>query len=224
MKQLAYPYYRVSTRRQGLSGLGLSAQRKAVEDYARLHHLQIGKAYIEIESGRKSKRTVLAKVLRTCERNNGLLLIAKLDRLSRNVAFISALMESGIRFKAVDIPEADRFLLHILAAVAEREVIATSTRTKEALQAAKKKGIVLGRFVKTTLARRNSLAARRFALKHRLLLYQLQKEGFTTIRSITKELNRRGVPTYHASKHKWHIATVHHLLKIINQRTSITNI
>ena len=224
MKHTAYPYYRVSTKRQGLSGLGLSAQRRAVEEYARQHGLKIGKAYLEIESGRKSKRPVLAKVLRTCERNNGLLLIAKLDRLSRNVAFISSLMESKIQFRAVDIPQADEFLLHILAAVAEREAIATSTRTREALKAAKKKGIVLGYFAKTTLAKRNSLAARRFALRHRLLFYQLEKEGFTTVRSVTKELNRRGVPTYYAGKHKWHIATVHQVMKTIKRNKSITNI
>lgn len=137
-------YLRVSTRRQGQSGLGLEAQRAAV--HAQLDNLhQLLGEYVDVESGAKDKnRPQLQLALADCKARKATLIIAKLDRLARNVAFISALMESKVDFIACDMPTANKFQLHIMAAVAEQEHDAISARTKEALAQAKKNGRVLG--------------------------------------------------------------------------------
>ena len=136
-------YIRVSTARQGRSGLGLDAQREAI----RLHigAGKIAAEFVEIESGKSAdNRPQLAAALAACKLRGATLVIAKLDRLSRNVAFIATMMDSGVDFVAVDFPQANRLTLHILAAVAEHEREAISARTIAALAAAKRRGIVLG--------------------------------------------------------------------------------
>ena len=137
-------YFRVSTDKQGKSGLGLDAQRKAVEDYLNGGTWSLIGEFTEVESGKRNQRPELVKALAACKRQKAKLVIAKLDRLSRNLAFIATLMDSGVEFIAVDNPHANKLTVHILAAVAqhEREVIAQ--RTKDALQAAKARGVVLG--------------------------------------------------------------------------------
>jgi len=140
----AIAYYRVSTERQGASGLGLQAQRKAVADYLASVGATLLEEYTEIESGKRNDRPVLAKALAACRRHKAKLVIAKLDRLARNVHFISGLMESKVEFAACDFPAAGRFMLHVLAAVAEHEAAMISKRTKEGLAAAKARGVVLG--------------------------------------------------------------------------------
>src|SRR4051812_30379048 len=137
-------YYRVSTAKQGASGLGLEAQREAVAGYLNGGDWQLAAEFTEVESGRKNDRPELAKALAMCRRIGATLIIAKLDRLARNVAFVSNLMESGVEFTAVDFPTANRLTIHILAAVAEHEAAMTSTRTKAALAAAKARGVKLG--------------------------------------------------------------------------------
>src|SRR5215204_4097354 len=137
-------YLRVSTDRQGRSGLGLEAQRKAVEDYLNGGHWRLAAEVVEIESGKRNDRPKLAEALRLCRLHGAVLIIAKLDRLARNVAFISNLMESGVEFTAVDFPQANRLTVHILAAVAEHEREMISQRTKAALAAAKARGKRLG--------------------------------------------------------------------------------
>lgn len=137
-------YIRVSTVRQGNSGLGLSAQRAAVKDFCKQHGMAMVREFQEVESGRKNDRAVLREAIAYAKRTKALLLIAKLDRLARNVHFISGLMESGVEFRACDVPEANRLLLHIMAAVAENEARAISERTRVALQAAKERGTALG--------------------------------------------------------------------------------
>lgn len=138
-------YYRVSTEKQGKSGLGLEAQRDAV-----IRHVQsvgaklIAPPYTEIESGKRSDRPELTKALAACRARGATLIVAKLDRLSRNVAFLSALMESKVEFVCADNPHATRFTVHILAAVAEHEREMISTRTRAALARAKARGTVLG--------------------------------------------------------------------------------
>ena len=129
-------YFRVSTSRQGESGLGLEAQRQAVSDYLAGGRRELVGEHTEIESGKRNDRPELLKALDACRKQKAKLIIAKLDRLARNVAFIANLMESGVDFVAVDFPQANRLTIHILAAVAEHEREMISERTKAALQAA----------------------------------------------------------------------------------------
>lgn len=139
-------YYRVSTHRQGASGLGLDAQRETVRQYLWGTGSVVAGDFVEIESGRKpdAGRPELRKALALAKANGATLLVAKLDRLSRSVAFVSALMESGVKFTACDMPEASELTIHILAAVAEHEAKRISQRTKDALAAARARGVVLG--------------------------------------------------------------------------------
>jgi DNA invertase Pin-like site-specific DNA recombinase len=137
-------YYRVSTEQQGRSGLGLEAQESAVQSYARQIGGRIVASYTEVESGKRSDRPELAKALAHARRSKATLTVAKLDRLSRNVAFLSRVLESGCDFAAADMPSANKFMLHVMAAVAEHEAKAISDRTKAALGAAKARGALLG--------------------------------------------------------------------------------
>lgn len=137
-------YLRVSTRKQGASGLGLEAQRAAVAEYAKREGLRVVAEYVEVESGKKASRPELARAMSHCRAAKACLVVAKLDRLARNVAFLSALMEAGLDFVALDNEHANKFTLHVLAAVAEQEARATSERTKAALAAAKRRGVLLG--------------------------------------------------------------------------------
>src|SRR5712675_1546426 len=137
-------YLRVSTEKQGLSGLGIDAQRKAIEDYLNGGRWELLAEHVEIESGKRSDRPELAKALAQSKATGATLVIAKLDRLARNVAFISNLMESGVDFVAADMPQANRLTVHVLAAIAEHEAAAISARTKAALARAKARGTRLG--------------------------------------------------------------------------------
>lgn len=128
-------YFRVSTDRQGRSGLGLDAQREAVKSYV-AGHGSIAEEFTEVESGKRNERPQLALALTACRRQSAVLVIARLDRLARNLAFIANLMESGVDFVAVDMPQANHLTMHILAAVAEDEGKRISTRTRDALAAA----------------------------------------------------------------------------------------
>lgn len=137
-------YFRVSTKRQGESGLGLEGQQVAVEGHARQAGIPIVARYTEIETGKRADRPELARALAHARRSKATLVVAKLDRLARNVAFTSALMRSGVDFTACDNPHANKLTIHILAAVAEDEAERISQRTKAALAAAKARGKLLG--------------------------------------------------------------------------------
>lgn len=137
-------YLRVSTGQQQASGLGLEAQKAAIDKHTALAHLQVVESFTETESGRNNARPQLKRALAACRRHRAVLIVGKLDRLARNVAFISALMESGVEFVACDMPEANKLTLHIMAAMAEHEAEMISVRTKAALMAAKARGTVLG--------------------------------------------------------------------------------
>ena len=144
MGQKLIAYYRVSTAKQGASGLGLEGQVAAVAEYARATGGGVLRAYTEVETGKRSDRPELGRALADCKRSKAVLVIAKLDRLARNVHFLSGLMEAGAEFVAVDMPSANRLTLHIMAAVAEDEAKRISERTKAALTAYKARGGVLG--------------------------------------------------------------------------------
>jgi DNA invertase Pin-like site-specific DNA recombinase len=205
-------YYRVSTDKQGKSGLGLEAQRQAVAAFVTQRGAILSE-HTEIESGRKSDRPQLLQALAQCRRQKATLLIARLDRLARNVAFISNLMESRVDFLAVDMPEANRLTIHILAAVAEHERELISQRTKAALQVAKARGAKLGNPnpLPASLKARQVLAAQT-AQRHatvRPLILDLQQHGLS-LRAIAQELNRRRVPT--ARGGLWYATSVKNVL------------
>lgn len=141
---VAVAYYRVSTERQGRSGLGLEAQQAAVEAFCAQHGLALDQAFTEVESGKRSDRPQLAKAFAKARRVRGVVLIAKLDRLARDVHFISGLIKQGTPFICVDAANDDTFVLHIKASMAEEEAQKISARTKAALAAAKARGVKLG--------------------------------------------------------------------------------
>lgn len=137
-------YYRVSTERQGRSGLGLEAQQRAVENYLNGGRWSVVSTFLEVESGKNDNRPKLQEALAACRVHNATLLIAKLDRLSRDAHFLLGLQKAGVRFVAVDMPHADNFTVGILAMVAQKEREMISQRTKDALAAAKARGVKLG--------------------------------------------------------------------------------
>src|SRR6202045_4658165 len=137
-------YFRVSTERQGKSGLGLEAQRESVMNYLDGGRWTLVAEFTEIESGKRNDRPELERTLAACKKQKAKLVIAKLDRLSRNLAFIATLTDSGVEFVAVDNPHANKLTIHILAAVAQHEREIISARTSAALKAAKARGKLLG--------------------------------------------------------------------------------
>ena len=196
-------YLRVSTAKQGASGLGLEAQRKAVEDYLNGGRWKLIAECVEVESGKKSDRPKLAEALRLCRLHGATLIVAKLDRLARNVAFLSNLMEAGVEFVAVDFPTANRLTVHILAAVAEHEAAMISRRTKDALAAAKARGVKLGGHrgtVPPKIAAERSLKARQATAEARAadlepIITELKAGGVASLNAMARALTEKGVPT-----------------------------
>lgn len=196
-------YYRVSTEEQGRSGLGIEAQQKAVRSYLNGGSWELVTELTEIESGKNSDRPKLQEALRLCRLYKATLIIARLDRLSRNVAFIANLMEGDVDFVAVDNPQVNRFTLHILAAVAEEERRLISERTKAALAAAKARGVRLGapegasNLKNCDAGRSRSAAIRSQKARERAkalspILAELQG---LSLNAKARELNRRGILT-----------------------------
>lgn len=177
-----------------MSGLGLDAQREAVGSYLAGNTGELLEEFIEVESGAKSTRPILDDALALCRREKAVLVIAKLDRLARSVAFISQLMETRVEFVACDAPYANRLMLHILSAFAEHEREQISVRTKAALAAAKARGVKLG-VNGSVLARQNKKAADEFAEGHRMHFESLFSSRDRTYSSAAMELNRLGIPT-----------------------------
>jgi len=195
-------YFRVSTQRQGRSGLGLEAQRQLVADCVQRLGGRIVAEFQEVESGKRhDNRPELKKALVHARRVRGTLIVAKLDRLARNVAFVSALLDTpGVEFKAADFPDASRMMLQLLAVFAEYEREMISKRTTEALAARRARGHRLGNA--RNLNRGNSPAAslnraRAYAEAERLrpVIASIRESGRTTVRAICAELNARGYQT-----------------------------
>jgi len=192
-------YFRVSTDKQGRSGLGFEAQRHAVDQFLNGGSWSLIGEFIEVESGKRNKRPELEKALAVCKRQKAKLVIAKLDRLSRNLAFIATLMDSGVEFVAVDNPHANKLTVHILAAVAQHEREMIAQRTKDALQAAKARGVVLGN-PKLDAVRDRAVAsvkadADRFAKNVAPIIREIQSTGVASHRAIARSLNSRGIAT-----------------------------
>lgn len=198
MKYIAY--YRVSTDKQGESGLGLEAQRNDVRRFIQPENIDI--ELTEIESGKKAQRPVLNEAIELCRKHGATLLIAKLDRLARNVSFVSTLMNSGIKFIAVDMPSATELTIHIYSAIAEDEAKRISKRTKDALAVKKAQGIKLGSPQNLTNASRE-LAIKSIKskavnnennIRAKAMINLLKGQGFT-LQTIANKLNESGFKT-----------------------------
>jgi DNA invertase Pin-like site-specific DNA recombinase len=211
MKLIAY--YRVSTRRQGNSGLGLEAQQDAVRAYARSIGATIVATFTEVESGRKSARPQLAAAIASARRNGATLCIAKLDRLARNLAFVVNLMEAKVPFVACDNPHATPLTIHIFAAIAEDEAKRISDRIKAALAVAKRRGTQLGGPDPAAAARRgtkaNVKAAAAHAAEARPLAEKKRQAGWS-LEQIAAHLTGKGLTTRRGKA--WTPTAVHRLL------------
>jgi len=196
-------YYRVSTSRQGRSGLGLEAQKRAVAEYLDGGDWKIVGEFTEVESGKRADRPELAKALAVCRLHGARLVIAKLDRLSRNAHFLLGLKESGVDFVAADMPNANRLTVGIMAMVAEDEALRISERTKAALAAAKRRGVKLGGdrgVIPNARSHKTSAEALRLRTAARAadlapIVKELQAAGKTSLRAIAEGLNAQGIPT-----------------------------
>ncbi|MEM6635543.1 MAG: recombinase family protein [Pseudomonadota bacterium] len=222
MKVIAY--IRVSTQRQGQSGLGIEAQKAEIAAFAQANDAVIEAEYIEIESGGRNDRPELAKALKHARVTGSRLVIARLNRLSRNAAFLLALKDSGVDFVAADMPNANTMTIGVMALVAQEEREAISRNTKAALAAAKARGQKLGNpngARALRLANKGNVASR-VAMTERAnaraadlsdVLDHIASKGHATLAAQAKELNRRGIKT--ANGGRWHPATVSNLRKRI---------
>ncbi len=205
-------YYRVSTQKQGESGLGLEAQRAAVRRYLVSTKGELLEEFTEVESGKKhTNRPQLAAAIAACRKRQATLIIAKLDRLARNVAFIANLMESASDFVACDMPQANRLTLHIMAALAEHERVMISTRTKDALAAAKARGVKIGNpnwseALKLAYAARARAKQPNKTPPHLALLLQKHKDEGKSLREIAAAMNELGIKTPTGAQ--WHPSSV----------------
>jgi len=207
--KVACAYYRVSTGKQGRSGLGLEAQQVAVKRYCASNDFVLLRELQEVKSTRKH-RPRLQEALIFCQQENATLMVACLDRLGRDVEEIAHNVKLPVDIIVADNPHADRFTIHILAAVAEEQRRTISINTKAALAAAKRKGKKLGKNG-IKLSKKNKKAADQFAKKMKPVIKKVQSLGFTSLQSITEELNRRHIPTFR-QKGQWHKRTVYNLV------------
>ncbi|TKB43554.1 recombinase family protein [Thalassotalea mangrovi] len=218
-------YYRVSTQRQGLSGLGLEAQRSVVEDYIHRQSGVLLHQYTEVESGKKDDRPQLLKALQHCQLTNSTLVVSKLDRLSRDLHFLSTVMKSNIQFVCCDQPNSGTLVLQVLAAVAEEERRAISERTKLALAAAKKRGVKLGNpnldQVRNTCMKKARIVWQQnnedFNNAIIPVIENIQQQGITSYLGISRELNRLGFKTRYGKR--FYSTTVRNILVARSSQT-----
>lgn len=223
-------YLRVSTERQGQSGLGLAAQRAAVSEFIAPQDSLLAE-FVEVESGKVSHRPELQRAIAEAKTHQATLLIAKLDRLARNVAFIAHLLEAGIELVAVDMPDANRFMLHIMAAVAEQEARACSERTKAALAAAKARGVRLGWSNPKRKAEQKRASAKGAAANKRNtqafmegmipMVRECLRHGHRTPTAVAQYLNKQGVQARRGGV--WHPSSAANLLKAVETQEVILN-
>ena len=212
-------YYRVSTDKQGRSGLGLDAQREAVMNYLNGGSWDLVGEFTEVESGRRKDRPQLLKALEDARKAKATLIIAKLDRLARNVHFISGLLEAKVNFVAADMPEADRTFLQMVSVFAEWEARKISERTKAALAAAKARGRKLGWSMPSRRkeqpvaaekgAAANAARADQFAENVLPVIRSIRAAGASTFAEVAVALNNRGIRT--ARGGQWYATTVRNI-------------
>lgn len=215
-------YCRVSTAKQGQSGLGLDAQRSTIQAFVKANQGEVIAEYVEVESGRSKTRKALLQALAHTRATKAKLIIAKLDRLARNLSFTAALMDSGVEFIACDLPQANRFTIHVMAALAEMEAEMISTRTKAALAEAKKRGVKLGN-PKLTQVRGSPKAASKAwqekvagrSLAYLGAILEAKSKGITTLQGIADHLNQKGTLT--PDGHRWHPTSIKRLLSRLGQ-------
>ena len=213
-------YIRVSTSQQGRSGLGIEAQRVALHHFAQAEGFEVAREFVEVETGKGAdamdRRPQLKAALAAARKQRCHVAVAKLDRLSRDVHFISGLMAHKVPFLVAEFgPDVDPFVLHLFAALAEKERALISTRTRQALAAAKVRGVTLGN-PKLHVARRSAVeavtaGADKFAANVLPIIREAQKAGATTLREIAEALNARGVAT--ARGGQWHATSVSNILE-----------
>lgn len=202
-------YLRVSTGKQQVSGLGLDAQREAVERYAASSGQTIRRTFLEVESGSVAARPQLQEALAVCKRCRDTLLIARLDRLSRSLAFVARLLEAGVDVRAADVPEANRLTLQLLAVFAEHERQLIRERTRAALASAKARGTPLGRNG-VRLAEAHRAAAVKFATELRGAVELVLRGGAVNFTQVAGGLNSAGVPSRDGGR--WHATSARRLL------------
>ena len=207
-------YYRVSTSGQAQSGLGLEAQKQAVLDFINGNGDQIVAEFTEVESGKRCDRPQLTNALDRCRGTGAKLVIARLDRLARNAAFLLTLRDSGVEFVAADMPDANRLTVGIMALVAEDEAERISQRTKAALAAAKARGVKLGGIrsweaVNTSISRR-TCAADTHAASVAPIIMEIRAAGISSLEGIAQALQARGIPT--ARGGRWRAQTVRNVI------------
>jgi DNA invertase Pin-like site-specific DNA recombinase len=223
MKRPLIAYVRVSTSKQGKSGLGIEAQQEALNRFAEAEDFEIVRLFVEVETGKGNdaleRRPQLAAALAEARRRRCSVGVAKLDRISRDVHFISGLMAHRVPFVVAELgPDVDPFILHLFAALAEKERSLISTRTKAALEAAKARGVRLGnpqleqtrKAAHKAAAAANEAAAERHAATVLPVIREIRKAGATTLRDIAEALNARGVQT--ARGGQWYATTVSNVL------------
>lgn len=207
-------YYRVSTAQQGRSGLGLEAQQASVAAFLKGHNHELVAEFVEIESGRNTERPKLHEALAAARRHHATLVIAKLDRLARNVAFVAGLLESNVEFIAADMPTANRMVLQMMAVVAEHEGRMISERTKAALAAAKARGVRLGgpNLREAQAIARKVIMAQADEHAGTVLpaLRQIATSGVRSLHTAADRLNQQGAKT--ARGGRWHGTTVSNML------------
>jgi len=211
MKTKFIAYLRVSTKSQGLDGYGIAAQSDSIQNYIARTDSELIAQFSETESGSKDDRPQLMAALALAKKEKAILLVARLDRLSRDLFFIISLQKNEVAFRSVDFPEADTFTLNLFAILAQKEREMIATRTKLALQAAKKRGVQLGnpnveRQVKILVASKKKKTDE-FKAKMLPIIADIRKTGCSTLQGIADCLNRRGIKTF-TNKSVWFPGTV----------------